>query len=306
MSRWTIEGDWDRDGAVCVRRAFTAEQVGWARDAIDENLADLSPRAKRASADSDGAFIEDFCNWTRLPAMERFIRESPGAEIAAELTGSRLDPPLPRPRAGQGARHEAAHAVASGPAVLQRRRRAERQHVVPRRPGRSLGDAGVHRRHPPRALVHAAHVPRRPGQVVPRRQPRRAARLRRRSRPLAGDRLGARAGRRGVLQHAHRPRLGWRVRHRIAGACCRCGSSATTWCTRRGRGPPRRRSTASTPSWPTGCRWTIRCSHCCGAVTRTLSCHDGPDDPVDRPSGAARAWPSTCRSTTSPARRSRV
>ena len=56
--------------------------------AIDENLADLSPRAKRASADGDGAFIEDFCNWTRLPAMERFIRESPGAEIAAELTGS--------------------------------------------------------------------------------------------------------------------------------------------------------------------------------------------------------------------------
>ena len=67
MSRWTIEGDWDRDGAVCVRQAFTAEQVGWAREAIDENLADLSPRAKRASADSDGAFIEDFCNWHPAP-----------------------------------------------------------------------------------------------------------------------------------------------------------------------------------------------------------------------------------------------
>jgi ectoine hydroxylase-related dioxygenase (phytanoyl-CoA dioxygenase family) len=56
--------------------------------AIDENLADLSPRAKRASAAGDGAFVEDFCNWTRLPAMERFIRESPAAAIAAELTGS--------------------------------------------------------------------------------------------------------------------------------------------------------------------------------------------------------------------------
>jgi ectoine hydroxylase-related dioxygenase (phytanoyl-CoA dioxygenase family) len=88
MSTWTIEGDYAPDGAVCVRQAFTPEQVEWARDAIDENLADLSPRAKRASADGDGAFIEDFCNWTRLPAMERFIRESPGAEIAAELTGS--------------------------------------------------------------------------------------------------------------------------------------------------------------------------------------------------------------------------
>jgi ectoine hydroxylase-related dioxygenase (phytanoyl-CoA dioxygenase family) len=88
MSSWQIEGDFERDGAVCVRQAFTPDQVAWAREAIDANLADLSPRAKRASATDDGAFIEDFCNWTRLPAMERFIRESPGAAIAAELTGS--------------------------------------------------------------------------------------------------------------------------------------------------------------------------------------------------------------------------
>ncbi len=83
-----IEGDFARDGAVCVRQAFTAEQVAWAAEAIDANLADLSPRSKRASAEDDGAFIEDFCNWDRLPVMERFIRESPAAEIAAMLTGS--------------------------------------------------------------------------------------------------------------------------------------------------------------------------------------------------------------------------
>jgi ectoine hydroxylase-related dioxygenase (phytanoyl-CoA dioxygenase family) len=88
MSPWVIEGDYERDGAVCVRNAFTSEHVDWATEAIDANLADLSPRAKRASADDDGAFIEDFCNWQRLPAMERFIRESPAATIAAELTGS--------------------------------------------------------------------------------------------------------------------------------------------------------------------------------------------------------------------------
>jgi ectoine hydroxylase-related dioxygenase (phytanoyl-CoA dioxygenase family) len=84
----TVEGDYDRDGAVCVRGAFRPEQVRWATEAIDANLADLSPRAKRASAETDGAFIEDFCNWERLPAMERFIRESPAAEIAGRLTGS--------------------------------------------------------------------------------------------------------------------------------------------------------------------------------------------------------------------------
>ncbi|MCB0968484.1 MAG: phytanoyl-CoA dioxygenase family protein [Ilumatobacter sp.] len=88
MTRWTVEGDYAADGAVCVRQAFTPEQVEWAREAIDANLADLSPRAKRASDEGDGAFIEDFCNWSRLASMERFITESPAAEIAAELTGS--------------------------------------------------------------------------------------------------------------------------------------------------------------------------------------------------------------------------
>lgn len=87
-ARWEIEGDWERDGAVCVRGAFDAAHVALAVEAIEANLADLSPRAKRASADDDGAFVEDFCNWDRIDPMERFIRESPAAEIAAELTGS--------------------------------------------------------------------------------------------------------------------------------------------------------------------------------------------------------------------------
>ncbi len=88
MTGWTFEGDYGADGAVCVRQAFSPDDVDLARRAIDDNLADLSPLAKRASADDDGAFVEDFCSWSRLPAMERFIRESPAAEIAAVLTGS--------------------------------------------------------------------------------------------------------------------------------------------------------------------------------------------------------------------------
>ncbi len=84
-----IEGDFQRDGAVCVRGAVSPEHVELARQAIDANLADLSPLAKRASADDDGAFVEDFCNWQRLPAMSRFITESGVAAIAADLMGSR-------------------------------------------------------------------------------------------------------------------------------------------------------------------------------------------------------------------------
>ena len=77
-----------RDGAVVVRGAFSPDQVALARDAIDAVLADPSPRMIRASGDGDGAFVEDFCNWDRLPAMEQFVRASPAAALAAELTGS--------------------------------------------------------------------------------------------------------------------------------------------------------------------------------------------------------------------------
>jgi ectoine hydroxylase-related dioxygenase (phytanoyl-CoA dioxygenase family) len=83
-----IEGDFQRDGAVCVRGAVSPEYLALAAAAIEANLADLSPLAKRASADDDGAFVEDFCNWQRLPAIERFITGSGVAAIAAELMGS--------------------------------------------------------------------------------------------------------------------------------------------------------------------------------------------------------------------------
>ncbi|MEY4173403.1 MAG: hypothetical protein RI900_568 [Actinomycetota bacterium] len=84
-----VEGDFWRDGAVCVRGAFPPEMVELARAAIDANLASLSPLAKRASGLDDGAFVEDFCSWQRIPEMERFIRHSAAARIAGELMGAR-------------------------------------------------------------------------------------------------------------------------------------------------------------------------------------------------------------------------
>lgn len=86
--RVIVEGDFARDGAVCVRQAFTPDEMAEAAAAIEANLADPSALAIRASAADDGLFVEDFCNWTRLPAMERFIRRSPAAAIAGALTGS--------------------------------------------------------------------------------------------------------------------------------------------------------------------------------------------------------------------------
>lgn len=84
-----IDGDLARDGVCCVRGVTTPEFVDLAREAIEENLADLSPGAKRASAGDDGAFVEDFCSWQRIPSIERFARESGVARVAGELMGAR-------------------------------------------------------------------------------------------------------------------------------------------------------------------------------------------------------------------------
>jgi ectoine hydroxylase-related dioxygenase (phytanoyl-CoA dioxygenase family) len=86
----TIEGDFAADGAVCVRGAFSPAEVARATDAIEATLADLSPTAKRASGDDDGAFVEDFCRWGDIAAIEELARTSAAAAIAAELTGAEV------------------------------------------------------------------------------------------------------------------------------------------------------------------------------------------------------------------------
>ncbi len=79
-----------RDGAVVVRGLLSESEVALLRSGIDQNLAAPSPRAKVASRHDDpGLFIEDFCCWQENPCYRQFIRETPLAEVAARLTGSR-------------------------------------------------------------------------------------------------------------------------------------------------------------------------------------------------------------------------
>lgn len=84
-----IDGDFDRDGAVCLRGLVGPELLGLAEEAVEAVLADPSPLALRASEPGDGAFVEDFCNWRRIPALEAFIRACPGSAVAADLLGAR-------------------------------------------------------------------------------------------------------------------------------------------------------------------------------------------------------------------------
>src|SRR5579871_5174901 len=78
-----------RDGAVCLRKLFTPEEVALLRTGIDANLAHPSARAKIASRPDDtGFFIEDFCNWQENHHYRRFIFETALPQAAASLMKS--------------------------------------------------------------------------------------------------------------------------------------------------------------------------------------------------------------------------
>ena len=120
--------------------------------------------------------------------------------------GQRRRAPVPRPRAGQRGGHAPAHPLAPGPAVLQRRRLADVQRLDPRGSGAARVDARVRRRLPSRPVADAADVHGGRGEVVPGGHARRSAGHPGRPRRLPDPRVGARAGRRRVLQHADAPR----------------------------------------------------------------------------------------------------
>ncbi len=77
-----------RDGAVRIRGIATAAELALVEEAIEAVLADPGELALVASQEADGLFFEDFCNWRRVAAIERFVRSSPAAEVVGRLTGS--------------------------------------------------------------------------------------------------------------------------------------------------------------------------------------------------------------------------
>lgn len=79
----------DRDGAVCIRGAFS-DWIGTIADGIERNMRDPGPyAAENLKPGEAGRFFDDYCNWQRIPEFERFARQSPAAEIAARITRSR-------------------------------------------------------------------------------------------------------------------------------------------------------------------------------------------------------------------------
>jgi len=77
------------DGAICLKQLLNAEEIALLTRGIDENLKELSERAKVASAKDDpGYFVEDFCNWQRIEAFEKVALSSPLPVVAGLLMES--------------------------------------------------------------------------------------------------------------------------------------------------------------------------------------------------------------------------
>ena len=76
-----------RDGAAVVRGVF-ADWVDVMREGVAANMADPGPHAAENGV-TEGRFFDDYCNWQRIPQIERVVRESPAAALAARAMQSR-------------------------------------------------------------------------------------------------------------------------------------------------------------------------------------------------------------------------
>ena len=76
------------DGAVLIKGLF-ADQIDVIRAGIERNMAEPGPYASENLKEGEtGRFFDDYCNWCRIPEFEEVIRQSPAAEVAADLMRS--------------------------------------------------------------------------------------------------------------------------------------------------------------------------------------------------------------------------
>lgn len=77
-----------RDGVTVIRKLFT-DQVDLLRDGVARNMETPGPFASENKKEGEtGRFFDDYCNWQRIPEFDEAIRESPVAQVAADLMHS--------------------------------------------------------------------------------------------------------------------------------------------------------------------------------------------------------------------------
>ena len=77
-----------KDGVVLVKGLFK-DYVESLRRGIEANMREPSEfGADNLKEGETGRFFDDYCNWRRIPEFEEAIRNSPAAEVAADLMRS--------------------------------------------------------------------------------------------------------------------------------------------------------------------------------------------------------------------------
>jgi ectoine hydroxylase-related dioxygenase (phytanoyl-CoA dioxygenase family) len=80
---------YQKDGVVLVKALFR-DYVAPLRHGIETNIAEPSEFGKQPNLrkGAKGTFFDDYCNWQRIREFEDAIRNSPAAEVAADLMQS--------------------------------------------------------------------------------------------------------------------------------------------------------------------------------------------------------------------------
>ena len=77
------------DGVICVRGVFAGEWLELAREGIEQNRRDPGPFFRdQTRPDDPGRYVFDYWSWNRIPALTRFVQESPARVLAGELLKS--------------------------------------------------------------------------------------------------------------------------------------------------------------------------------------------------------------------------
>jgi ectoine hydroxylase-related dioxygenase (phytanoyl-CoA dioxygenase family) len=76
------------EGVVLIKGLFK-DHVETIRTGIERNMTEPGPyAAENLNASEGGRFFDDYCNWNRISEFEEVIRNSPAAEVAADLMKS--------------------------------------------------------------------------------------------------------------------------------------------------------------------------------------------------------------------------
>lgn len=78
----------EQEGVVLIKGLF-AKQVELLRDGVAFNMEHPGPYASENTKEGHkGRFFDDYCNWQRISQLEQAIKQSPAAEVAAQLMQS--------------------------------------------------------------------------------------------------------------------------------------------------------------------------------------------------------------------------